>query len=134
MTATTTSIEVQFQEIDGLSVRYADSGGAHEHTVLMTSPWPESLLAFTGVWATLCEHARLFAVDLPGFGASERRDGLRDPRAMGEVLTRLIDEAGLVPPHPPAPGGGASGALFAAGSSARPFSERVVGARGAAGP
>jgi hypothetical protein len=26
------------------------------------------------MWATLAEHVRLFAIDLPGFGASERRE------------------------------------------------------------
>jgi len=134
MTATTTSIEVQFREIDGLSVRYADSGGAHEHTVLMTSPWPESLLAFTGVWATLCEHARLFAVDLPGFGASERRDELMHPRSMGEFLTRLIDEADLVRPYVVAPDVGTSAALFAAASRPDLFANVVVGSGGAAVP
>ena len=37
------------------------------------------------MWATLAEHARLFAVDLPGFGASERRDDLLLPAGDGRV-------------------------------------------------
>jgi pimeloyl-ACP methyl ester carboxylesterase len=40
--------------------------------------------AFGSIWATLADHARLFAVDLPGFGASDRREELLSPRAMGE--------------------------------------------------
>ena len=40
------------------------------------------------MWATLAEHARLFAIDLPGFGASERRDDLLSPRAMGGFLAQ----------------------------------------------
>ena len=55
------------------------------------------------VWAALAEHARLFAVDLPGFGASERRDDLLSPRAMGGFLARLIAEADLGSPHIVAP-------------------------------
>ena len=94
-TSPTTSIEPQFRTIDGLRIRYADSGGPHEPMMLLTSPWPESLYAFAPMWETLAEHARLFAVDLPGFGASERRDDLLSPRAMGGFLAGLIAEAEL---------------------------------------
>src|SRR5262249_49273724 len=65
-TQLTTSMNPQFRTIDGLHIRYA-GGGSQESTVLLTSPWPESIHAFTSIWATLSEHARLFAVDLPGF-------------------------------------------------------------------
>jgi pimeloyl-ACP methyl ester carboxylesterase len=84
--ATTTTLQVQFRTVNGVRIRYADSGGSHEPTLLLTSPWPESVYAFAQMWTTLAEHARLFAVDLPGFGASERRDDLLSPRAMGEFL------------------------------------------------
>jgi pimeloyl-ACP methyl ester carboxylesterase len=75
-TSLTTSIKPQFRMIDGVKIRYADSGGSHASTLLLTSPWPESVYAFAPMWEVLSEHARLFAVDLPGFGASERRDDL----------------------------------------------------------
>jgi pimeloyl-ACP methyl ester carboxylesterase len=96
--ATTTTPQVRFRAIDGLRIRYADSGGS-EPTLFLTSPWPESVYAFAPMWATLAEHARLFAVDLPGFGASERGDVLLSPRAMGVFLVRLIDEADLGMPR-----------------------------------
>ncbi len=85
---TTTVPRVRFRTVDGPRIRYADSGASREPTVLLTSPWPESLYAFAPMWATLAEHARLFAIDLPGFGASERRDDLMSPRAMGGFLAR----------------------------------------------
>ena len=91
------AIEPEFRTVDGVRIRYADSGGPHERTVLLTSPWPESVYAFAPVWATLAEHARVFAIDLPGFGASERRDDLLSPRAMGGFLARLIAVADLGP-------------------------------------
>jgi pimeloyl-ACP methyl ester carboxylesterase len=81
-TSLTASIKPQFRMIDGIQIRYADSGDPHEFVLLLTSPWPESVYAFTRMWNTLAEHARLFAVDLPGFGASERRDVLMSPRAV----------------------------------------------------
>jgi pimeloyl-ACP methyl ester carboxylesterase len=89
-----TSIRPEFRTIDGLRIRYADSGGSREPTLLLTSPWPESVFAFTSMWRTLAEHARLFAVDLPGFGASERRADLLSPRAMGGFLARLPPPTG----------------------------------------
>jgi hypothetical protein len=52
-TPLTTSMEPQFRSIDGLKIRYADSGGSQESTVLLTSPWPESLYAFAPIWASL---------------------------------------------------------------------------------
>jgi pimeloyl-ACP methyl ester carboxylesterase len=85
-TPLTTSMEPQFRSIDGLKIRCADSGSSQESTGLLTSPWPESLYAFAPMWASLAKHARLLAIDLPGFGASERRQDLLSPRAMGGFL------------------------------------------------
>jgi pimeloyl-ACP methyl ester carboxylesterase len=128
------SIPPQFQTIDGVKVRCADSGGSQEQVVLLTSPWPESLYAFTPMWATLADHARLFAVDLPGFGASERREDLLSPRAMGGFLARLVAEADLGRVHVVAPDVGTSAALFAAAAHPERFASVIVGTGGAAVP
>src|SRR6476619_6529332 len=133
-TSLNTSIKAQFRTIDGLRIRYADSGGAQEPTVLLTSPWPESLYAFAPMWVTLAQHARLFAIDLPGFGASERRDDLLSPRAMGGFLAQLIAEADLGRPHIVAPDVGTSAALFAAATHPERIASVIVGTGGAAIP
>jgi pimeloyl-ACP methyl ester carboxylesterase len=131
---TTTTLQVQFRTVDGVRIRYADSGGSQEPTVLLTSPWPESLYAFAPVWASLADHARLFAVDLPGFGASERREDLLSPRAMGEFLAQLIVEADLGRPHIVGPDVGTSAALFAAAAHPERLASVIVGTGGAAVP
>src|SRR5581483_6436359 len=133
-TALDASIKPQFRKIGGLRVRYADGGEPREQTILLTSPWPESIYAFAPIWATLAEHARLFAVDLPGFGGSERRDDLLSPRAMGGFLARLIDEAELGRPHIVAPDVGTSAALFAAAAHPERIASVIVGTGGAAVP
>jgi pimeloyl-ACP methyl ester carboxylesterase len=133
-TSITASIKPQFRMIDGVRVRYADSGGSQEPVVLLTSPWPESLYAFAPMWATLAEHAHLFAVDLPGFGASERREALLSPRAMGGFLARLVAEADLGRAHVVAPDVGTSAALFAAAAHPERFASVTVGTGGAAVP
>ncbi len=128
------AIEPQFRTIDGVKIRYADSGGSRETVVLLTSPWPESIYAFARMWATLAQHARLFAVDLPGFGGSERRDDLLSPRAMGGFLARLIVEADLGRPHIVGPDVGTSAALFAAAAHPERIASVIVGTGGAAVP
>ena len=132
--ATVTRPEVRFQTIGGVRIRYADSGGPDQPVVVLTSPWPESVFAFTPMWATLSRHARLFAIDLPGFGASERRDDLLSPRAMGGFLAQLIAEAGLGPAHLVAPDVGTSAALFAAAAHPERLASVVVSTGGAAVP
>jgi pimeloyl-ACP methyl ester carboxylesterase len=133
-TSRSVSIEVQFRTIDGLRIRCADSGRLGRPTVLLTSPWPESIYAFAPMWATLAERCRLFAVDLPGFGASERREELLSPRAMGEFLAALIAEADLGRPHLVCPDVGTAAALFAAVAHPDQISSAVVGTGGASMP
>jgi pimeloyl-ACP methyl ester carboxylesterase len=134
MSATTTIPETRFRTVVGVRVRYADSGASGGPVVLLTSPWPESLYAFAPIWDTLAERARLFAVDLPGFGASEGRDDLFSPRAMGAFLAELVAEADLGAPHIVAPDVGTSAALFAAAAQPERFASVIVGTGGAAVP
>jgi nicotinamidase-related amidase len=128
------SLAVRFQTVDGVRIRFADSGASQGPTLLMTSPWPESVYAFAPMWAALAGHARLFAIDLPGFGASERRDDLLSPRAMGGFLAKLIADVNLERPHIVAPDVGTSAALFTAGTHPERIASVTVGTGGAAIP
>jgi pimeloyl-ACP methyl ester carboxylesterase len=131
---TTAIPQVRFRTVDGVRIRYADTGGSQEPVVLLTSPWPESVYAFASIWNMLTRHARLFAIDLPGFGASERRDDLMSPRAMGGFLAELIAEADLGKPHMVAPDVGTSAALFAVAAHPERIASVIVGTGGAAVP
>jgi pimeloyl-ACP methyl ester carboxylesterase len=128
------AIEPQFRTVDGVQIRYADSGGSREPVIVLTSPWPESIYAFAPIWASLADHARLFAIDLPGFGASERREDLLSPGAMAGFLAQLIAETDLGTPHVVAPDVGTSAALFAAVAHPERFAGVIVGTGGAAVP
>ena len=95
MTAVTIT-QTQTAEVDGLRIRYADSGTAAGGPVIVfTSPWPESLFAFRRVWPALSAAGRLVAVDLPGFGHSQGRRDVLTPSAMGEFLYQFIGALGL---------------------------------------
>ena len=84
-----TLVRPQTTTIDGLSIRFAEGGAGSTHALLL-SPWPESLLAFEQVWSTLTEVAHVVAVDLPGFGVSQRREELMNPKAMGEFIVCMF--------------------------------------------
>jgi pimeloyl-ACP methyl ester carboxylesterase len=127
------SIEPQFRTIDGLSIRYAESEQRDDHALLL-SPWPESLFAFEPIWLRLAEHTHLVAVDLPGFGHSQRSDALLSPRAMGEFVVRLADEFELKSPHVVGPDIGTGASLFAAALHPGRLRSLVVGSGGAAFP
>lgn len=127
-------MDVDWGLFDGVRVRYADTGPAAGPTVVLTSPWPESLYAFAPIWASLAPHARLIAVDLPGFGRSDGRADLMSPRAMGDFLARLVAEEGVVRPWIVGPDVGTAAALFAAADHPDRFAGLVVGGGGAAYP
>ena len=59
-------------------------------SAILLSPWPESLFTFEQMWSRLAEHEHLVAIDLPGFGHSERRDELLTPSVMGEFVARVV--------------------------------------------
>jgi len=128
-----TPIHMQFRVIDGLSVRFAESEKRDDHALLL-SPWPESLLAFVPIWERLAEHTHLVAIDLPGFGRSQRRDELLSPRAMGEFIIRAADAFGLDHPHLVGPDIGTAASLFAAAQYPGRLRSLVVGSGGAAVP
>ena len=128
-----TPIQMQFRVIDGLTVRFAESEGREDHALLL-SPWPESLLAFDQLWARLAEHTHLVAVDLPGFGYSQRDDALLSMPAMGEFIIRLADAFGLEHPHVVGPDVGTGAGLFAAARYPERVRSLVVGTAAAAVP
>jgi pimeloyl-ACP methyl ester carboxylesterase len=127
------AIRIQYRTIDGLQIRFAESEQKDDHALLL-SPWPESLFAYDQMWDRLGEHSHLVAVDLPGFGHSERRDSLLAPRAMGEFVVKLADEFGLEHPDTVGPDIGTGALLFAAADNPGRFRSIVLGSGGASFP
>jgi pimeloyl-ACP methyl ester carboxylesterase len=117
--------DVQTRAAGGLAIRFAESSLASQDrpVILMTNPWPESLLAFRRIWPTLAPVARLVGIDLPGFGHSEAREDLFGPTAMSEFLHGLMAEWGL---------GGA--ALMLASQHPESLTSAIVGSGGIAYP
>ncbi len=127
-------MQIQFRTVNGITIRYAESDDHQDSFILLTCPWPESLYAFLPIWQPLSEHSHLLAIDLPGFGQSERRNDLLSPQAMGEFLIRIIDEWGLNTLHVVAPDVGTAAVLFAAVRHPGKLRSLVVGNGGIAYP
>src|SRR5262245_61529523 len=119
--------------VDGLSVRYAEGGQEGPDAILM-SPWPESVYAFEPAWPHLAAVAHLVAIDPPGFGGSDYRKTLMNPKAMGYFILKVADALGLDNPHIVGPDIGTSSVLFAAAADPIRFRSIVVGSGGAAVP
>jgi pimeloyl-ACP methyl ester carboxylesterase len=118
----------RYEVIDGLRIRYVRSAESSNVPVLMTSPWPESIFAFHAIWPKLVEQWSLVAIDLPGFGHSQSRPDVLEPRAMGAFLSKAIDKLGLGRPHIVAPDVGTSAALYAAVDTPKLFTSLIIGA------
>src|SRR5262249_1043591 len=119
--------------VDGLSVRYA-AGGQDGPAAILMSPWPESETALEGAWPHLAGAAHLVAIDPPGFGGSDYRQTLMNPKAMGHFILNVADALGLNNPHIVGPDIGTSSVLFAAAADQDRFRSIVVGSGGAAVP
>ncbi len=129
-----TSFEPEFTLHDGLRIRYVRSPRPAAESVLLLSPWPESVYAFARVWPRLAERFSLAAVDLPGFGQSDGRADVMSPRAMGDFAVQIADELGLGQPHAVGPDVGTGALLFAAARHPGAFASLVVGAGAATFP
>ena len=117
-----------FRVCDGVRVRFADNrADSSGVTVLMLSPWPESLWAYRRIWDRVSAVARVVAIDLPGFGHSDGRPELIGPDAMGTFLARLIDEWSLEVPHVVGPDVGTAAALFLAANAPDRITSLTIG-------
>jgi pimeloyl-ACP methyl ester carboxylesterase len=123
----TFEIPTQMRKADGVEIRCAEWNADAEPTLLLLSPWPESIYAWEQLWPLLSSVGHVLAIDLPGFGQSEGRTDLFSPHAMGAFLIRLIDEWGLGAPHVFGPDVGGPAALFAAAESPSSLTSAVIG-------
>ena len=122
-----TPLEIAWRTIDGLKIRYATKGAGDE-TIVLFSPWPESIFAFVSIWTGLTSHFQVLAIDLPGFGQSEGRDDLFAPRKMGEFIATAIAAFGLTSVHAVGLDVGSPSVLFAALARPELFRSLIVGA------
>ena len=105
------AIPTEARAIAGRNIRLAEAGPSDAPLVVLLSPFPESILSFTGCWEALTEKCRVIAIDLPGFGASEGDRKDMSPNAQGAHLAAIFDELDLQNIHLVAPDIGMGAAL-----------------------
>jgi pimeloyl-ACP methyl ester carboxylesterase len=121
-------------EVHGLKLRTATAVKEGAESLLLFSPWPESIYAYLPMWERLARDFSVIAVDLPGFGGSEGRADLFFPEAMGEFIASLVERLGLDRPHAIGPDVATPALLFAAAHHPGLFTSLVVGAGAATFP
>lgn len=126
--------DLQTSEIDGLNIRYARAPRPGAETLLLLSPWPESILTFLPTWGRFAEQHDVLALDLPGFGQSEGRPDVIAPEAMGKFIAKAVRHFGLERPHAIGPDVGTSSLLFSAAMNPDLFASITIGSGGAAYP
>ena len=100
--------EPRFERPDGNGMRYSlervEVRGGRISTLVAGDPSADPLLLIHGLGATkaswltvvpqLAQRYRVIAIDLPGFGASDKPRGRYDARWFADRVTRFIDAAG----------------------------------------
>jgi len=68
-------------------------------TVLLVHGYGASSASWIPVLPALAQRFRVLAVDLPGFGLSDKRDGDYSPDALADVLAEVLDRKGVARAH-----------------------------------
>lgn len=93
----------RFADVDGVRVRYMDTEGAdapggaekEKPTVVMVHGFASALEAWSGVTPAVAKTHRVIALDLKGFGWTDRPDGDYSPEAQARLVLRLMDLRGV---------------------------------------
>jgi pimeloyl-ACP methyl ester carboxylesterase len=128
------TINPRFITVDSLGIRVAENERDGATTLLLLSPWPESIYAYRPMWDLLAPEFSLVAVDLPGFGQSDGRPDLMAPGPMGEFVIEIAAALGLRRPHAVGPDIGTSTLLFAAARHPDAFASIQIGGGATAFP
>lgn len=101
-----------FADVDGVRVRYVDSGGVtvapqqsaesepvapqqEKPTVVLVHGFASAIEAWATVSPALASTHRVIALDLKGFGWTDRPEGDYSPDAQARMLLKLLDQRGI---------------------------------------
>lgn len=82
-----------YAQVDGARLRYSDQGSGP--AVVLLHGFASSLETWTAVVPTLARAHRVIAVDLKGFGWSDRPEGDYSPAAEAALVLGLLDQLGV---------------------------------------
>ena len=67
--------------------------------ILLVHGYGSSIASYRPIISELQRHHRVIAIDLPGFGQSDRRAGDYSPEALADVLAKVINHKGVEKVH-----------------------------------
>lgn len=73
--------------------------GQAADTILLVHGYGSSTDSYKPIFDELRRHHRVIAVDLPGFGLSDRRAGDYSPEALADVLAQVLESKGVQRAH-----------------------------------
>ncbi|EOW0798531.1 alpha/beta fold hydrolase [Vibrio vulnificus] len=85
------SMPMQYETINGVDIRYAHSSAEGKPTLVLLSPFPQSILAYAPIWGHLAKHYNLYAYDMPGFGRSGGSFEFMSFKAQGDFLKVFLE-------------------------------------------
>ena len=90
--------EASYASVAGAHVRYVDEGQGKGAPVVMIHGFASSLNAWDGVLPEVAKNHRVIALDLKGFGWTDRPRGDYSPEAQADLVAALLDERGVREP------------------------------------
>lgn len=117
----------EFVEVAGTRIRIARSPAPGRPTVVMLSPFPQSIMAYAPIWEGLARDFDLLAIDLPGFGRSAGGVEFMTFEAQGRFLRQAIEHFALADVHILGPDVGMPAALYVAAQADAPVKSIVIG-------
>jgi pimeloyl-ACP methyl ester carboxylesterase len=87
--------DATFAEVEGARVRYIDVGPRDAPAVVLLHGFASALETWTLVVPALSEKHRVLALDLKGFGWTDRPEGDYSPQAQARLVFALMDARGI---------------------------------------
>lgn len=91
--------KAKYAQIDGVRVRYEDAGpqnpAGDQPPVVLIHGFASALETWATVAPRLRQHRRVIALDLKGFGWTDRPEGDYSPMAQGKLLLGLLQQLGV---------------------------------------
>jgi len=103
--------EFSYQEIDGLNIHFRDSQAMEKPVLLLVHGYSSSMAVWNSNFEALKKEFRVIAVDLKGFGDSDKLSGDYSQFAHSKILLKLLERLKVDEFHLAAHSWGASVAL-----------------------
>ncbi len=86
-------LDATYANVDGIRMRYLDLGQGEP--VVLIHGFASALETWATVWPSLLADYRIIAMDLKGFGWTERPEGDYSPQAQAQLVLGLMDHLGV---------------------------------------